>query len=48
MTWDEWLKTPDKDYPCPCCMLEFDTREEKDNHLTNDHYYELLSTTLKN
>lgn len=45
ISWDEWLKTPGKDYPCPCCFAEFDTKTEKDKHLEVDHNYEPLDSS---
>lgn len=31
-----------KDYPCPCCFEEFDTKDEKIKHLHDEHEYDIL------
>jgi hypothetical protein len=46
MTWEEFLQTPGKPYPCFNCMAEFDSQEEKDQHIINEHDYIKLDTAL--
>lgn len=44
MTWEDYLKLPSKDFPCPCCFADFDSRVEKDFHLQEEHEYMVLET----
>lgn len=36
--WDEFVESlSDKDFLCPICFKDFDSREDKTKHITDEH-----------